>query len=296
MKGLVFFPKMYQTRPTFDHRLIFEGFASERGWPVVYGDTLPFTPEVLVLFGVPQHNRPGFLVNEVMDLPKSTKIIVWSQDIQTYDSTTTQAEQAMLYDRYDLILCARPSLFKTSFPNFTHKMRTLFQAFAPGKFYTELEINDYPIMKCLVSGSKFEQVYPFRHMVATKGSKGDFEVTPPWFKIGRDYARLLHAHMCCFSDASIFKYCLRKTFEITAAGSLLVAEDCEDMREAGFSHDENYIAVTPENVFDTVSEILDSPGDFLNVRNAGRRFTLEAHTVEKRIEQMNGILDKELGI
>ncbi len=82
---------------------------------------------------------------------------------------------------------------------------------------------------------------------------------------------------------------LLKYFEIPAAGSLLIADDCtQEMKSLGFEPHVNYVPINETNAIDTINDCCKNPEKYEKIRHAGWLMS-KTHTIDKRKEQLKNI-------
>ena len=100
---------------------------------------------------------------------------------------------------------------------------------AVSKFYKDITLNNNPKEKILVSGS-ITPVYKLRKYILNYTDYIDILEHPSYKNlkhkiINEKYYKKLSEYLCCFTDASKYKYILLKVFEICSVGSLLLCDD-----------------------------------------------------------------------
>ena len=195
-----------------------------------------------------------------------------------------------MFERCDLIISFAYEYFAKIYIQFLSKYKFVPKSFAPHGRYAQFLFNDKPKMKCLLSGSLNNDVYPLRSLIVNKHHV-DIEHKPPTY-VGDDYAKLLHSYFCCVTSASIFNYVLAKYFEIAATGSLLLANETKDSKRLGFIPNKHYIPITKDNVFTKIEQCLENPANYNTIRREGMEFVRKNHSVVNRIEQLKRIFDE----
>ena len=79
-KGLIIIPEFYLTRHTDNYKILLKMVSKEYGWPIAYTDhpDIPSDTEIVIVFAVPQRNRPEVL-EDLYKLNKKIKIIGYTQ-------------------------------------------------------------------------------------------------------------------------------------------------------------------------------------------------------------------------
>ena len=301
MKGIIILPKYLEkywtpTTPTFENVLsaqapLFYGISNALNFNLVYADEVrvPNTTDVVFMFGVPYHNRPS-LVPGLLDLNKHIKLVMYPGDLQYYDNLLCYKNRLKVFERCDLILSGSKEYFSKLYPEFLSKHRFVPFFFSPTMRYKAFNINRNPKMRCLLSGSLNPDVYKLRAFIHDS-RPNLIEYKPPTY-IGSDYVKLLNSYFCCVATSSIFNYAVAKYFEIPASGSLLIGNDIDDLRIAGFIPDRHYVSITKENVLDKIEHCLRNPKEYESVRKDGMTFVRENHSVDIRVRQIKAMLEE----
>jgi len=300
MKGIIIIPESYKRRIINNQRILFEAVKKRIGFEVQYTNdpSIPSDVDVVIVFGIPQHNRPKFLIDYFENLSKKINLIGYIGDIQCYEGQRQcKEDQRRLFERFDLILCGANQRFREWYPQYVNKFIFFLQFFAPYERYGFLELKEKPINQCLLIGGLKKNIYPLRHKIKEKGDPKQIKViyAPGGHGasgvVGDAYAELLNSYACCIATPSIFDFVIGKHYEIPAAGSLLLAKEVEDLRTVGFKAYEHYVPITEENVFSQIDIVLNNFGDFLEIRKKGMEFVRKNHSIENRFEQLKDLIE-----
>ncbi len=243
--------------------------------------------DVVVVFGVPYHNRPN-LIPGLLDLNKNTKLVMFPSDLQCYNNKLCLENRIKVFKRCDLIITPVYEYFMKTYPQFLSKHKFMSNCFSPHKRYMKLPFNDNPKIKCLLSGNFNPKVYPLRAFVKKNGLGVDYK--PPRY-VGDSYAKLLHSYFCCVASSSIFNYVIAKYFEIPATGSLLLANETNDLKRVGFIPHRHYVPINKANALTKISECLKNPDDYTNIRKEGMEFVRKNHSIVNRMEELEEIFN-----
>lgn len=168
-------------------------------------------------------------------------------------------------------------------------------------FFYNICFNDNPIHKIFISGNT-NHVYPVRQFIKTDPRFSAYIESldhPSYYNyshniINEEYYKKLNKYLCCYTDASIYKYVLLKIFEICSVGSLLLVDDSisEELNNLGFYNNINCIFCNKNNVEDKIKWILNIENRNLvdNIRKSGMELVRVNHTTTKRIEQFINII------
>lgn len=300
MRGLIIIPKFYeklwqrnsQSTMNVMSPLWYE-IQDRFGFDIRFADEVNVTSDidVVLMWAVPYHNRPR-LIPGLLDLNTNTKLIMWSGDLQCYNNKECLENKLKVFERCDVIISQTNEYFTKMYPQYIDKNEIMLHFFSPHNNFVSLSFNDNPKMKCLMSGSRNRSVYTFREYIIKSHHK-DIDYAPPVFK-GPAYANLLHSYFCGIATASIFNYVLAKYFEIPATGSLLLAEETEDLKISGLVPYKHYIPITKNDVFIKITECLKNSDAYNDIRKEGMDFVRKNHSVINRVNQFEKILVKML--
>jgi hypothetical protein len=171
-------------------------------------------------------------------------------------------------------------------------------------FFKDINFNDNPINKIFVSGS-ISNVYHLRTFISNNiifKKNIDILKHPSYNKykhncINNIYYKKLNEYLCCFVDASKYKYILLKVFEIFSVGSLLLVEDTieNELNKLGFYDNINCIFCNKNNLQNKIEWILNIENRNLvnNMRKNGMELVRKNHTTKIRSEMFNVIVNNK---
>jgi len=298
MNGIIIIPKFYEALWQRDYQStmsvmapLWHGIVDRFGFSIRFADEVDVdnSTDVVLMWAVPYHNRPG-MIPGLLDLGKKTKLIMWSGDLQCYGNKNCLENKLKVFERCDVIISQTNEYFIKMYPQYVYKNEIMLHFFSPHDRYTKLPFNNTPKMKCLLSGSRNKDVYDFREYIVCSTFK-HVDYKSPIFK-GDAYSNLLHSYFCSIATASIFNYVLAKYFEIPATGSLLLAQETQDLKISGLIPYKHYIPITNDDVFKKIDECIKHPDDYNIIRKAGMEFVRRNHSVVNRVDQLETILDR----
>jgi hypothetical protein len=201
-------------------------------------------------------------------------------------------------------------LFKTTevmniYPQISNKKSYHISYSAVNEFYSNIDYNNEPINKIFVSGN-VNKNYPLRNFIKTNEKMTDFiEILDhPGYQnnthdiINENYYNTLNKYICCFTDASSFKYILLKVFEICSVGSLLLVEDSisVELNKLGFYDNINCIMCNMNNLEYKIKWILDiNNKDFINnIRKNGMKLVRTYHNTQEKSIEFNNLIDNNI--
>jgi len=304
MRGLIIIPTRYKNLFCSNAPLLLEMVGEKFGFNVLYTNSsvkIPSNTDVVILYAVPHHNYENLFMDYV-NLSRDVKLVGYLHDL--HGSELLSKNMLKMLDRYDVILRGADETFGNLYPE--HLSRSIFfpNFIAPYTKYSDLKFNKDPIYKCLLSGALSRRYYPLRQFIFDKIDRSKVTIIPhPGYNkskteilsnssyyIGDRYINKLHSHFCCVTTSSKFNYVLSKYIEIPATGSLLIANETNDLRKMGFIPNKHYISITKENVLETIYECLDNPNKYTEIRKDGMEFARKNHSINNRFEQFKTIL------
>ena len=173
---------------------------------------------------------------------------------------------------------------------------------AVNDFFINIKFNNNPIKKCFVSGAG-GRAYPLRNFIKTNKNIINYIETlnhPSYKKhthniINEKYYQMLNKYICCFTDASDYKYILLKVFEICSVGSLLLVEDTikYELNKLQFYDNINCIMCNKYNMEIKIKWIFNIKNiDVVNnIRKKGMELVRNKHTTKDRSTQFNKIIE-----
>ena len=209
-------------------------------------------------------------------------------------------------DYADLLIGPYQYLFKEKkiiqmYPSIKSKESYHIPYSAVESFYKDLEFNNTPKEKIFVSGA-VSQVYPLRKYILTKQEYIETLRHPSYnhYKhniINERYYKKLSEYLCCFTDASTYKYILLKVFEICSVGSLLLCDESiqDELYCIGFENNVNYISCNKENLESKMKWILNKQNRKIvdEIRLKGMNLVRNNHNTNNRCQTFNSLIDKK---
>jgi hypothetical protein len=288
MNGVIIFPTYLKKYSNYPIEYFWYAIRDLYGFKFQYSDEVDVLPntDVVIMFGVPYHNRPK-IVPGILDLNKKTKLIMAIGDVQCYNKKECLENKIKVYERCDLIIASSYEYFANIYPQFLFKFKFLGESFCPHDRYVNLSFNDNPKLKCLLSGS-IGFAYPLRSFIK-QNMKSGIDYRNNTYAKGDKYAELLHSYFCCVTCSSIFSYAVTKHLEIPASGSLLLCDETKDLNRMGFIPYKHYIPITKDNVFKKIKDCLVNSKDYNKIRKEGMEFVRKHHSINNRVEEFKEI-------
>ena len=89
-----------------------------------------------------------------------------------------------------------------------------------------------------------------------------------------------------------FKGLVQKYYEVTACGTLLMADTCMDLEDQHFISGHNFVEINNGNILEKVRHYLAHPEEAKRIADQGREDILRYHTHDIRARELIGILEK----
>lgn len=171
---------------------------------------------------------------------------------------------------------------------------------AVDEYFENIEFNNNPVNKIFVSGALTAE-YPLRIFARNNIIFKKFIdfLDHPSYKnythdiINESFYKKINQYLCCFVDASTYKYILLKVFETCSVGSLLLIDDTisVELNKLGFYDSINCVFYNNNNLRDKMEWILNIENRHLvdNMRQSGMNLVRQNHTTKIRSEQLNMI-------
>lgn len=228
---------------------------------------------------------------------KNIYLIYKIDDLEPYKSIRNDCINAcdMLIGPYTYLF----KNYKNKYSNILNKIHYQNYYSCVPKFFYDIEFNKNPINKIFISGASNSN-YPFRnYLFSLSKNDSNFEILkhPSYHKkehniINKEYYNKLNKYVCCFVDASKFKYILLKIFEVTSVGSLLLVDDMieKELNKIGFLDNINCIMCNKNNINEKINYILNNRNIINNIRLNGFNLSRAQHNTIKRAIDFNNYI------
>jgi len=295
MKGKIVVPIIYKKR----HRdksgrsarsnILFQGLSKQYNIPLCYTDTPTFEDvDFALIYAVPYHNRPK-LPPGLLNTDPHVKLIGYFEDLECWYNEECIKNKLLSFERFDVLVGSFPETFSKWYPQFLHKYIHYPNHFAPFERYSILKPNSNPIMKCLLSGS-VNKWYPFRQYIIENAPSEIFHYKKKNILFA-DYPEFLNSYFCAIATGAASSVVVAKYLEIPAAGTLLLAEEIDDVKLLGLKANVHYVPITKDNVVDKIREVLKNPEKYIEMRDRATKLVREKHSEINRIEEFKEILN-----
>ncbi|MDD3897226.1 MAG: glycosyltransferase [Candidatus Peribacteraceae bacterium] len=97
------------------------------------------------------------------------------------------------------------------------------------------------------------------------------------------------AAICAVSENPCVLYPVAKINEIAASGALLFVQEMPDLALHGWN-ETNCVPFTRHTLPEKLQEYRRNPESYLPIREAGRQLVIGHHTIERRIDELEGII------
>lgn len=194
----------------------------------------------------------------------------------------------------DLVFGPYQYLYNKVYPILNNKKTLKIPYSAVNLFFENIKFNENPLRKVFTSGAMNKNIYPFRYYIQNNiNLRKNIDILKhPGYKkkshncIHKNYYKKLNDYICCFVDASAYKYVLLKVYEICSVGSLLLVCDSikDELNELGFINNINCILCNKNNIQEKIEYILDinNNDEIINIRKMGMKLVRNNHTTKNR--------------
>jgi len=299
-KGLILIPlRDKESFPIVKKYLAFLNLLDYRIGYTKTWDVSKVEENIILVFRTPRADEIH-LYKGLINLSKDKKLILYMIDLHGCNrpgDVEFVKKLKKLMDRADVILNPHDFAFTKIFPDYIDKYVNCPQ-FASSEYYSKLELNKEPIMKCLFTGRYNQRLYPIRKYIY-KHKTENIVVLPhsgwrtdnPGSTVGFKYAQELNKYFCSVTTATIMDFVVGKYFEIMASGSLLLATYTPDLDFFCIKNKVHYIQITKNNFFETLDTVLKNPERYEDIRREGRRFVLENSTEKNNLKIFNKMME-----
>jgi len=171
----------------------------------------------------------------------------------------------------------------------------------PEKNILDIQYNDNPKNKILISGYKDDNIIPysFSYKISLIAeNNNDLEILENYGNnkkkhniTNNNYIKILNEYLCCFTCCLDYKYLVLKHYEIISSGSLLLCDISieEQLNKLGFYNMKNCIMINKkDNIYKSLLFILDENNkDIINrIRLNGYELS-KKHYTKFRAERIN---------
>lgn len=306
MKGYIYLPASVKKYLTDRLDLLFNAVGNKLNFPVQYTNNpkVPEDADVVLTYGAPYHAWPTAMMN-LVDLDKSVKLVCVLADLWSHGNKLYENNMPKMLDRADLLLSACFSGFEKLWGGWIDKMEYFPNYFSPHDRYAKLPYNNDPIIKISASGA-VGGFYPLRTYIINNLDKSrtfrpghpgyhpDLEKlkSDPNMFVNDGYAKMLNNYFCGLATSAKYNFLTFKFTEISAAGSLVIADECDDVIRAGYKPNEHFVPITRDNAIETIYHVLDNPNEFEHIRKLGREFTISNHSMNNRVTQIVNAIER----
>lgn len=311
MKGIIYMPSQTRKYTTDRYNVLFEMLHSSHGFSLEYNNTpIPdCDTDIVINYAGPQHSWPNAM-SSLVNLPTRTKLIYymgdpWFSNTKEKRNVILRETMPKMLDRADIVLSACDQIIDEMWSAWKEKFVWFPNFFAPvERFALPIrEIQDTIYNKVLIIGRLSERAYPIRtfvrnnldqsmkHVVKHPGCHPDMvEAEKRGLAVLGNYSRTINRFFATVTCATHWKVMVTKYPEIAASGSLLIAEDCPDVRKAGWIPGENFVAINMKNSLQVIKRVIASPEKYNDIRMRGVTHARSTLGVDKRFEQISDII------
>ncbi|WP_055109164.1 glycosyltransferase [Paenibacillus ihumii] len=250
---------------------------------------LPFTPDFILLNDM-FHSTHCPPVEGVFDLQ-----IPWGMIMHDLHGHV-EKRKAFLARKPPNIFTIYRSAFRNRYPEYEGNLYWLPHFAEPTVFQNYHQVKDIDI---LLMGAINRRIYPLRYLMKTRYMREPgfvFHKHPGYANfdgndqvlVAKRFAMEANRAKIFLTCDSIYKYSLRKYFEVPASYTLLMAPPNEDLRDLGFRPGVHYVAIAKHDYEDKVAFYLKPHAEGLRERitRQGYEFIHEKHTTATRAQRL----------
>jgi len=147
-----------------------------------------------------------------------------------------------------------------------------------------------------VIGNMSSSYYPIRNKAHEALKNAGYRYHHPFIKqyVREEFARHINECKICVTCSGSFKGLVQKYYEVTACGTLLMADRCMDLEEQHFIPGHNFVEINSGNIYEKVKYYLSHPEELEIIANNGRESILKYHTHDIRARELVEILKKHM--
>ena len=309
--GTIFLPKKFskETYVTDRYHCFFEEIQKRLGWDLIIEDDIDINKvktNYLLIFKCPQADDPSRLVN-VKNINITVRLIGYYADLQQKGRSDTYIKNMDdVLDRCDIILTAYKEAFIEKWEKYWYKTKWFPQFYGPDDRFDNLDYNfNKCIKKILLIGATTVRYYPLRNFIAKinyhikKVSHPGYQIEDfnrkieLGYKIRDDYAEVINQYCGTIATCSTEKYVIAKYFEIPAAGTLLLANKCNDLVELGFKEDVHYVCIDKVSVHKKLMNVIQNYNGYRTMITECREFVKENFSTKARVDQFVKIIEED---
>lgn len=294
MIGKIVVPTFYRKRhksksgASARSNILLHGLSKQYNMPIIYTDTPKFDDvDFALIYAVPYHNRPKLPLG-LLDTDSHVKLIGYFEDLECWGNKECKKNKLLAFERFDVLVGSFPETFSKWYPQFLHKYIHYPNHFAPFERFNVLKPNPNPIMKCLLSGSR-NKCYPFRQYIIDNVPSEIFTYRKKNI-LFVDYPKFLNNYFCAIATGAASSVVVAKYLEIPAAGTLLLAEEINDVILLGLKANVHYVPITRKTVVEKIREVLKNPERYIKMRDRATKLVRENHSEINRLEEFKNVL------
>lgn len=194
--------------------------------------------------------------------------------------------------------------FIRNFPEYKHLC-----AWLPHFIHTPV-FKDYQLNKdidYLLLGKITEKHYPLRPKIVKqmRNKKGFVYHEHPGYRyfsteertrllVGENYAKEINRAKIFFTDDLVYKYPIKKYFEVPACNTLLLAPGSNELKDLGFKDGETFVEINESNFYERAVYYLNNKEERIAISKRGYELVNSHHTTEIRVGQFVEYINKFL--
>ncbi|OAT79719.1 hypothetical protein A6P54_16635 [Bacillus sp. MKU004] len=245
-----------------------------------------FVPDFIYIYVCGSANCPRITGLDSLKIPYGIYVedLHW---LKRFQSTVRKNNITHIFN------CYRDAFHKT-YPKLSDRMIWLPHHVDLNLFHDLEHPKDIPM---LMMGAINPKYYPLRHkIVKTLSGSPDFLYHPhPGYRNVKDneglmvrenYVKEINRAKLFFTCDSIYKYPVKKYFEVLACNTLLLASDSPELHDLGFRAGENFVAINEHDFHEKAEYYLQNEEERKRISRNGYNMVRVKHSTEVRAKEL----------
>ncbi|HYK72422.1 MAG TPA: glycosyltransferase [Pseudoneobacillus sp.] len=255
---------------------------------------IKFVPDFILIYLYGSRNCPSITGLDTLDIPYG----VYVEDVHSLKDFPNSVNENNIKHIFN---CYRDAFIK-KYPQFTDKM-IWFPHHVNLNLFKDLgNPKDIPM---LMMGAVNKHYYPLRYRILRMLSEhqdfvyhrhpGYRNISDKEGKFVREkYVMEINRAKIFFTCDSIFKYPVKKYYEVLACKTLLLAPDSKELYDLGFRDGENFVAINKHDFLEKAEYYLRNEQERERIANNGYNLVREKHSTQIRAKGLITIIEKVL--
>lgn len=253
-----------------------------------------FVPDFILIYLYGSINCPQIIGLDSLKIPYG----VYVEDVHSVkDFQSSVKENNIKY----IFNCYRDA-FRKKFPQFVDRMIWLPHHVDLNLFKDLGKRRDIPM---LMMGAVKNKYYPLRYKILQQleGKPGFIYHQHPGYRniedkedkfVREKYVSEINRAKIFFTCDSIYKYPVKKYYEIPACNTLLLASNSPELYDLGFRDGENFVGINSQNFLEKAKYYLRNDQEWKRIASNGYNLVRRKHSTTKRVKEFVEIIVKIL--